>query len=351
MKIKVVYFLSIFLFGLIIVSMGTRNVAALDDDGDEVDDSVEFWNGRNIEIEWGIDEFELESELRNGINKDEISFEVEYKSTGFSIENKYETESNSGEYELEFKVVFYKLIEYVDNDADGMYNSSNDVTIQEVPLNSFQPIDYSSTTLSSGNILHYIIVNTTDGVFTAHVYFVEQYSLVNNMTLTPFEAKIDIEINNFNYLNGGSQLALYTKLESEAEYEVNEDTDDEKNGYATNESSYVAAAVANGTAGFFSWAKTAEVDDVTTDVLISSKETDDDDPNEEKIYINYQRGTNIYHDPKIGMMGIARPVPTSRDSDDDDVDETALPIVEIAVITGVIVLVGVIGLIYLKRKN
>ena len=345
MKLKIHYFLTIFLLGVFILSMGTDNAVAHDDDGDDVDDSVEFYNGRNIEIEWGEGEFEIESELRYGISKDEIEFEVEYESNGLSIENEYEREIGSGEFELEFKVVFYALIEYDDVDSDGKYNSSVDTSLQTILLNNFDNISYTSTLLSNGDTLHYIIVNTTDGVFTAHIYVVEQFALVNGETLTPFEAKIDIEIKGITFGNPNSRLALYTKLESEAEYEFDEHTEDEDKGYAVNESSFMAAA--NGTTGFFSWTKTADVDGVSTDVLVSEKEIDG---SEEKIYFNYQQGARIYHDPKIGMMGIARPVPESSSSDDDEEDET-LPIMEIAIVSGIALAVGAIGLVYLRQKK
>ncbi len=69
MKLKIYYFLTIFLLGVFILSTRTDNAVAHDDDGDYVDDSIEIYNARNIEIEWGEDEFEIESELRNGIFK------------------------------------------------------------------------------------------------------------------------------------------------------------------------------------------------------------------------------------------------------------------------------------------
>jgi hypothetical protein len=56
--------------------------------------------------------------------------------------------------------------------------------------------------------------------------------------------------------------------------------------------------------GFLSWKKTALVDGNESQILISSIEIDDEDELEQKIYINYPRGTNIYHDPKLGVEGI-----------------------------------------------
>jgi hypothetical protein len=150
--------------------------------------------------------------------------------------------------------------------------------------------------------LHYIIFTTSDDVFTAHIYFVEEFDIINGTLITPSETKIDIEINNYNYLNGSSQLALYTKLESEVEYEMEEETEDEELGYAEDESS--TYTMINSHVGFFSWKENATIDGVSKGVLVSQIEDDDIEPNEEKIYLNYPKGINIYHDPKVGIAGL-----------------------------------------------
>jgi hypothetical protein len=142
---------------------------------------------------------------------------------------------------------------------------------------------------------------------------------------------------------------LYTKLISEAEYEEEEHTEDEQKGYSSGEKAFTATA--NGTTGFFSWAKTAEIDGLTTDVLVSNKEIDASNPNDEKIYFNYQRGTHIYHDPKIGMVGLARLPESSSDDDDDEVIEESFPLIETIMIFSGIATLAVIGAIYFKRKR
>jgi hypothetical protein len=356
MKLKFYHILAFFLLSMFILSLRTNTTVAEDNDDDDIDDSIEDLNIRKVEIKWESSKFEIESTKRTGNVKNEIEFEIEYNSDGLSIQNEYNTDNGTAEFELEFKVNFKKLIEYNDTDSDGVYNKSNDDTVQEIKLGddpgyTFQtPPNYTTEDLSIDTKLHYFIINTTNGVFTAYIYVVEEFALVNNSVITPFEVKVDIEINNFNFLSPISKLAIYTKLESEAEYETDEYTEDENKGYAVNESSFAAAA--NSTVGFFSWAETAEVDSITTQVLISNKEVDDDDPNEEKIYLNYERGAHIYHDPKIGMSGLVRyPLSSGSSSSSSSTKEKeAIPGFEIAILLGV-ASVATISLIYLKQKK
>ena len=355
MKLNIYYILSIFLLGIFLFSLRLDTTVAQDDDDDHVDDNIEDLNVRTVEIEWETDKFEIESTMRSGNVKNEIEFEVEYSSDGLSIENEYNTDNGTEEFELEFEVNFKKLIEYNDTDSDGIYNKSKDDTVQEIKLGDdpgydFQDPIYTTEDLSIDTKLHYFIINTTNGVFTAYIYVVEEFAKVNNSVITPFEVKVDLEINNFNFLSPISKLALYTKLESEAEYETDEDTEDENKGYAIDESSFAAAA--NGTVGFFSWSETAEVDGFTKDVLVSVKEVDDDDHDEEKIYINYERGAHIYHDPKVGMSGLIQ-VPassSSSSSSDNDKEKDTIPGFEIAILLG-IASVATISVIYLKQKK
>jgi len=72
----------------------------------------------------------------------------------------------------------------------------------------------------------------------------------------------------------------------------------------------------NGFAADFTWAETALIDGMVMDVLTSPIDTDHDDSDSDKMYIVYPRGAHIYHDPKIGMVGILTepPAPSFLDS-------------------------------------
>ena len=101
-------------------------------------------------------------------------------------------------------------------------------------------------------------------------------------------------------MDGSSQLALYTKLESGIEYEEEDHTEDEKEGYASDEEGVIVKHLDY--AGVFTWKENALIDGVSKRVLTSTIEVDDEDENEQKMYLNYPRGSHIYHDPKVGVV-------------------------------------------------
>ncbi|MFX1321701.1 MAG: hypothetical protein ACFFAQ_08655 [Promethearchaeota archaeon] len=296
--------LSFLFLGFLIFNSIIGICVASDDDSDGVDDDFEELNKRNIDIEFDHDEVEIESTLRDGETVDEIEIYIHNENDGihfeFSYESEYDNESESeSELELEFGVVFQKIIEFVDLNDNNIYDESVDQLIQEVELDSFEDVSYAEFNISNDCKLHCFTINTTDGIFSAHVYIAEEFDFINDTLITPTEIKIDIDINNFNYLNATSQLALYVKLESELDYKEEDYTEDEKNKYASNEQ---GAFITNSTfLGFFTWNENATIDGVSKRVLVSEIQVDDDDDQEQKLYLNYPRGMKIHHDPKIGM--------------------------------------------------
>jgi len=339
MKFNKYNLLGIVLLSVLLLTSTSNLVAATDDDGDGIDDDVEEQHKRDIEIQVEPGEYQIESVLRNGEQKDEIKLKIRNESEGLSIEIGYEEDiatENATELEIEFEVTFRKLIEFVDLNGNGIYEPSVDSTIQELALSSFQPVIHTPLTISGDTMLHYFIVNTTDGVFTAHIYLVEEFDIVNGTFIKPTQTKIDIEITNFNYLDGSSQLALYTKLESEAEYEFEEETENEEDGHTSDEKSVVAANI--DFAGFFSWAENATVDGVSRGVLASPPEVDEDDINEQKMYLIYPRGNHIYHDPIMGIMSI----PST---------PSEFPMLVIVSIVAAVGVVGVVLVVLMRRRR
>ncbi|MHA1612821.1 MAG: hypothetical protein ACTSYU_12260, partial [Promethearchaeota archaeon] len=261
--------------------------------------------------EFSDSEVQIESELKNGASKDSFQIKIEADDKlGIKLEYESETEAAGVEVELEieFKVVFKSLIEFVDVNADGIFNESIDEEVQDFRLDDFSPIEYLPEVQADNSTLHYLRVSTTDGVFTAHLFVAGEFMSLNTTVLTPTEIKIDIEIQDFPYINDSSQLALYTKIETEYELEEEDHTENEELGFATNESGLTSEM--NGFMAGFSWAEQADVDGVMKNVTITPVDVDDDHPDDEKIYINYPRGTHIYHDPKIGVLGILDTPPT-----------------------------------------
>ncbi|MHA1978229.1 MAG: hypothetical protein ACW98F_07110 [Candidatus Hodarchaeales archaeon] len=315
------FLLAIFLLGLIFTSSLMVTASMLDDDDettdiddnddddsddddDGVEDDLETANEREITVEMSDDGMELtiESQLKVGENEDEFEINVEIED-GIEVELEYSTEVDDLEAELEFKINFYSLLEYEDINDDGVFNETEDIIVQESLLEAFDPISYKVVNTDT----HVIAINSTDGVFTCILYAVGEFASFDGTIVTPAEVKIDIIIKNFNYLSETSNLALYTRLEKEYEYE--DETDDEKDGFAEGESAL--GTTMNAFKGFFSWVDSATIDGVVQPVTASLHDEDDfaddeDDEWEQKIYLNYPHGIEIIHDPKLGVSGILR---------------------------------------------
>lgn len=304
---KGVYLLGTFLLVLLISSISINLVYASDDDDDGIDDEFEELNFRDVEITFETNETEIESLLRNGDQIDEIVIGIRYDEEGIEIEVSYESEftsENETEFEIEFGASFRTLIEYVDLNDNDVYDSSIDDTIQEYELESFQNITYIEEQITLQTSLHHLIINSSDGIFILHVYIPEEFHLLNNTLITPSKPKIDIEIKNFNFLNSSSKLALDIRLESDQSYEELETTEDEEKGYAFNEKA--VSTINNSFTGIFSWNENATIDGISSRVIASNLELDDNGTEDQRFYLNYERGTHIYHDPKIGIEGILR---------------------------------------------
>jgi hypothetical protein len=276
----------------------TTEVEDEDDDDDGVDDDEEELNERTLEIEVMASEATIKSKLESGENESEFRIKLSTSAEGAKFKLEYETGDDASETELEFTVRFSKLVEYVDVDGDGLYNDSIDTLVQTVELNDFLPIEYLTENRTDG-LVHILDVSTSDGLFSARTYATGEFADINGTIVAPNQVKIDVIIQDFDYLDNSSQLALKVKLETSAETEHDDDTEDEEEGRATDEAEI--DAMMNGFDGFFSWKEFAEVDGVTYPVNASQVE---DDEGNEKFYLNYPRGNLIVHDPKVGLENL-----------------------------------------------
>ncbi len=283
-----------------------------DDDKDGINDEYEDENKRHIEVWIGENVIEVASIKRTETQKDIIDLRVAFNECGISIRVSYGTYikcepeepeepkeeiviatgdgcEDTIEFKLTFEVLFRGLIEYIDVNENGVLDEEVDEIVSDYGFNSFQPIDYSLESISEDTSIHYILINTTDGIFALHIFLVEELVYIDENLISPTQAKIDIEITNYNYSADNSKLALFTKLWSEETYRESVETDEKK--------VFVESDVYS---GFFSWKETALIDGVEMDVL--AKRITHEEEELQKLYLCYPRGNHIYHDPKIGIL-------------------------------------------------
>ncbi len=284
-----------------IISGLDEKITIEDNDNDNIDDNFEDLNKRKIEVDLFENEATIQSIRGATEAKDLIRTDISYGESGVEIQIRYKSKLET-DFEFTFGIVFRELIEFIDDDFNGIFDPEVDEKIQNYTLKDFSPISYEKTVIQGTNFLHHLRIQTVSNNFTLNLYFAEEFTIVENSLITPTQAKIDIEILNFNYLNDSSQIALYTSLNSETNFQRHNDTEDEEIGYATNEQSI--ATIQNDYTGFYSWNKSGIIDDDSQNMLVSDILPDDISETGKKVYLNYPRGVIIFHSSKIGIEGL-----------------------------------------------
>ncbi len=289
---------------LFTASMTSSDISAWTLDEDEDDDDYEEFNKRELQIE--VDEYqvEIQSKRKNETLEDKI--EISFKASDepeFRVE--YRSNSDSDESEISIEIRFQSLIEFIDTNSNNIYDEDIDQELLEYDFDEdFSPITNTSWKNHLDEIIHTFNTTSQDGVFSLQFYIVEEISDVYGESIVPSELKLDIAIKNFPFSESNSKLALYTKLEAENEFELDHETEDEEHNRTTEERE-VDMTVGNLTA-FFSWKEYAYIDQINRTVYSSDVESDDED--DEKIYLIYEHGEIIIHDPKIGIENITKSV-------------------------------------------
>ncbi len=287
----IVLLLAMYMSPLVVTTVATEGI----------DDDLQNLNERELLVTDHGSYIEIHSQLETGIIEDEFKLDIIPQDSGLELRMEYNSEAADTEIELAFTVVFYSIIEYVDVNSNGIYNPGNDTFVKEVQIGKPFLFGITTETTADNKTIHIINATMANGLFSVQLYAVEHWEFINGSWVSPAEMKFDIAIHNFNYGNGGSDLALKATLVSTTEYERQDITDDESSGYASNEEE--VETTTNGFTGFFSWTNMALVDGIEKQVKLSPLSTSGED---EVLYLNYPRGVNIIHDPKMGIDGILK---------------------------------------------
>ncbi len=261
----------------------------IDKDPDEVDDATKKAGERVVTVDVEDDNAQIKSVLKTGNVKDDFTIDIS-SITDLKIKALYKSHTETANINLEFQLSFDSIVEYHDNNSDGVYNSDDDTVVQEYELDSFQPIEYTS------GDAHIMVINSTDGVFLVRIFAVEGYTDINNTIVSPAEIKIDFEFHNFPFQEDSSLLALSIKYQTNAAFNWRNNTKGEDEGLAEDETAVELEG--KDSSGYFAWSDYAEADGEMVEVLGSPLKTQGNDKN---MFLNYPHATNIVHDPKIGV--------------------------------------------------
>ncbi|MHA1954862.1 MAG: hypothetical protein ACXAAM_02595 [Candidatus Heimdallarchaeaceae archaeon] len=277
-----------------------------DEDDDGVDDEIEEENSRDVVVEYAPYEVTITSSIHNNGIENEFEVQAKVGSDGLILQLEFEEDNDSIETEIEFEVAFTEIMEFRDTSGDGIFNESEEI-IQTLELDDFKAIQYNVESIDNETV-HVLFVETIDENFTATLYITGEFANISQTIVAPTEVKIDIGIHSFDFDEIDTQLALKVELDSEREvdYEEDEETEDEENGYAEDEHEIEVNLDEYST--FFSWKELVMVDGIEQEVKFSPLKRDSGD---NFMYLNYPRGDEIIHDPKIGISGILDiPIPT-----------------------------------------
>ena len=160
--------------------------------------------------------------------KDKIKYNVRTTNNGIRVKIQYkqEVEENDVETksETEFEVIFETLVEYVKGDPEDeseAYNWDQDQIIQTVPLREWSDIP---GILIDGDVFYFTAStapSTMNGGITSFNFTVSQANA--NEKITANSMKIDVKINNFQWSQSDSYLALMSTVESQKKVKVEYD--------------------------------------------------------------------------------------------------------------------------------
>ncbi|MFQ5911034.1 MAG: hypothetical protein ACE5IJ_10000 [Thermoplasmata archaeon] len=285
-----------------------------DDEGDEddeseleADESDDFEREeREVKIEIEGEEVTIKLESRNAERKDEIKVHFDAREGRMKVS--FETEA-AREEEVEMRITFRRLVEFIDSNGDGAFSPLDDDVIQSFLVEELSLIELNQAPFSRDGVegrkisVLYALPGPEDATFGLIFWVFGSFTFVNGIPVAPTEAKIDILINNFPFEEEGSGVAMDLVVKTEFEVETSQELDD-------------IMARGEEYAAFFQWSSSATVDGDTVPVEsqvvrveVEAEEEEDGGEFEKKVrlFLSYPQGMEIVHDPKVGIMAIVIP--------------------------------------------
>jgi hypothetical protein len=159
--------------------------------------------------------------------------------------------------------------------------------------------------------------------------------------------KIDFIIQHYPYLKNDSYLALLIEIATDHTLRLIDESFDEKKGYAFNESAINISSM--NYSGFLSWQNTVSVDGINKSVKVGVLEGDypigEGIKKIQHISFSYPFGTEIIHDPKIGVIGQSFILPTL-----NNLQITDISVYFTYLISCILALIIFIGIISIRKR-
>jgi hypothetical protein len=264
--------------------------AAGDADGDGIPDDVEAATARNVFAHDAPGGFLIRSRSIGAVQDDAIEFG--YTDGKFTVAY---FASATGPQTVSYQLEFRRILEVYRENGEWKESRRYDISMDSAKMR------HSEVRTRDGETEVLYTVSTASGNLTVTVGSVNRFArIAGNRLLSPMEVKVDIAISGWVYARNDSRLALQVEVNGTSLPRVNETSDDEAAGWATDEA---AVTVDSGPDSvFFAWDKAAIVDNVTRPVEVTRLEPNS---NGYEMRFIYERGATIVHDPKVGAVSNA----------------------------------------------
>lgn len=236
-----------------------------------------------LEVNAQKESAQIQSEVERAGIKEKFEAKVEFSSQPV-IEVQYQSGSGFQDLESEMKLKISSLVEFTDIDSDGKIGTSDSI-LQEISLKDlgFKDLVFSQVDIGNGTIDNVIVAESTDGVFLIRFHIVGQFATLGAISLKPTAIKFDLELQSFPFISNTSLIAI--RFSAESSFEIKQE-DSNRVGMDQNNPTY------------FSWMNTAKIDqqdrNVTTNIDFQSG-------NSVNIDLIYPQGSQIIHDPELGV--------------------------------------------------
>jgi len=254
--------------------------------------------------------FRLSSESVNAPSPDE--FQISYADGRFGLE--YHRVAG-GPVASSFNLTFQGLVEWHDTNEDGRIDDGS--ILRMVPLGSVgfgaAPISHTAWTGPKGGEVHSFLIASNYGPQIAlNLTISERFlPLESDLTLTPMEAKLTIEIRH-TFVHSDAKLGLLLSLETKGRIRLEDRSWDDENHFSDDDH---AVNVTEGddlapSNAFFAWSNHAFVNGEDRDVTLTGPEMNTSLSNGYDVYLAYAGDEgpgmiDIVHDPVIGVVSAA----------------------------------------------
>src|SRR5271157_2281354 len=295
----ILFFLAAMLVGLSLIAIVPSAKATTDVDQDGVPDDVELANARVVHV--NITSSDILIDSRGA--QDRLLFDFNNATAGLAIQVTYWANKDVPSPSDGFGFNMNSLLEFTDNNSDGIYTPGVDKQISIYVPNGWIFKSIKDDTITNGYTS--IAVQTHDGLLGVVARIGSTFGLANGKLVTPTSIKFDLSINGFHFANSSTKLAASFSVTRNGTSTLETTTEVERLFGTTGETG-IRFGNATGVRGSIAWADQVLVNGTTLLPVIYGPITQNAGlaTTEHDIYITLPQGAKIEWDPRVGMDGI-----------------------------------------------